>query len=68
LACNNDDQKYQRTAFSERRAAKRLTGKSATLSTGETFEDITEQRTVELDIPQVEAVVSQTGGNHVGVL
>src|SRR5258705_10327537 len=35
----------------------KLTGKSATLSTGETFEDITEQRTVELDIPQVEAVV-----------
>ena len=45
-----------------------LTGKSATLSTGETFEEITEQRTVELDLAQVEAVASQTGGNHVGVL
>jgi DNA modification methylase len=45
-----------------------LTGKSATLSTGGTFEEITEQRTVELDLAQVEAVVSQTGGNHVGVL
>jgi len=45
-----------------------LTGKSATLSTGETFEEISEQRTVELDLAQVEAVASQTGGNHVGVL
>ena len=45
-----------------------LTGKSATLSTGGTFEEITEQRTVELDLGQVEAVASQTGGNHVGVL
>jgi DNA modification methylase len=45
-----------------------LTGKSATLSTGETFEEVTEQRTVELDIAQVEAVASQRGGNHVGVL
>jgi DNA methylase len=45
-----------------------LTGKSATLSTGGTFEEITEQRTVELDLAQVEAVASQTGGNHVGVL
>jgi DNA modification methylase len=45
-----------------------LTGKCATLSTGETFEEISEQRTVELDLAQVEAVASQTGGNHVGVL
>jgi DNA modification methylase len=45
-----------------------LTGKSATLSTGETFEEISEQRTVELDLARVEAVASQTGGNHVGVL
>jgi DNA modification methylase len=46
----------------------KLTGKSATLSTGETFEEITEQRTVALDLAQVEAVPSQSGGNHVGVL
>jgi DNA modification methylase len=45
-----------------------LTGKSATLSTGGTFEEITEQRTVELDLAQVEAVASLAGGNHVGVL
>jgi hypothetical protein len=45
-----------------------LTGKSATLSTGETFEEMTEQRTVEVDIAQVEAVESLAGGNHVGVL
>ena len=45
-----------------------LTGKCATLSTGETFEEISEQRTVGLDLAQVEAVASQTGGNHVGVL
>lgn len=43
-----------------------LTGKSATLSTGETFEEITEQRTIELDIPQAKAVASLAGGNHVG--
>ena len=43
-----------------------LTGKSATLSTGETFEEITEQRTVEVDLAQVEVVASLTGGNHVG--
>jgi hypothetical protein len=35
-----------------------LTGKSATLSTGGTFEEITEQRTVELDLAQVEVVAS----------
>jgi DNA modification methylase len=45
-----------------------LTGKSATLSTGGTFEEIAEQRTVELDLAQVEAVASLAGGNHVGVL
>ncbi len=45
-----------------------LTGKSATLSTGETFEEVSEQRTVGLDLAQVEAVASQSGGNHVGVL
>jgi DNA modification methylase len=45
-----------------------LTGKSATLSTGGTFEEITEQRTIELDIPQAEAVASLAGGNNVGVL
>jgi len=46
----------------------KLTGKSATLSTGGTFEEITEQRTVDLDTAHVEAVASQSGGNHVGVL
>jgi DNA modification methylase len=46
----------------------KLTGKSATLSTGGTFEEITEQRTIEVDMAQVEAVESLAGGNHVGVL
>jgi hypothetical protein len=45
-----------------------LTGKSATLSTGGTFEEIAEQRTVELDLAQVDAVASLAGGNHVGAL
>ena len=45
-----------------------LTGRSATLSTGETFEEITEQRTVEPDIPQTEAVAPQTGGHYIGAL
>ena len=45
-----------------------LTGKSATLSTGGTFEEISEQRPVEVDLAQVEAVASLGGGNHVGVL
>jgi DNA modification methylase len=45
-----------------------LTGKSATLSTGGSFEEITEQRAVEVDIAQVEAVALLAGGNHVGVL
>ena len=44
-----------------------LTGKSARLSTGETFEEITEQRTAEPDISQVETA-HQTGGDHVGAL
>jgi DNA modification methylase len=43
-----------------------LTGKSATLSTGGTFEEITEQRTAEVDLAEVEVVASLTGGNHVG--
>jgi DNA modification methylase len=45
-----------------------LIGRSATLSTGETFEEITEQRTVEPDIPQTEAVAPQTGGHYIGAL
>jgi DNA modification methylase len=45
-----------------------LTGKSATLSTGETFEQITERRTVEApDMTPVEAA-HQIGGYHVGAL
>ena len=45
-----------------------LTGKSATLSTGETFEQITEGRTVEApDMTPVEAA-HQIGGYHVGAL
>jgi DNA modification methylase len=42
-----------------------LTGKSARLSTGETFEEVAEQRTKQTDIPQAEAVAPQTGGPHV---
>jgi DNA modification methylase len=45
----------------------KLTGKSASLSTGETFEEITEQRTVEQPDIQVEAAL-QIGGDHVGAL
>jgi DNA modification methylase len=45
-----------------------LTGKSARLSTGETFEEIAEQRTIPTDIPQAEAIAPQTGGPHVGPL
>jgi DNA modification methylase len=44
-----------------------LTGKSATLSSGETFEEISEQRTSELDVTPVEAVAALAGGHHVGV-
>jgi DNA modification methylase len=44
-----------------------LTGKSATLMTGETFEEITEQRTSEAEIPQTEAAtLPETGGERVG--
>ena len=45
-----------------------LTGESATLSTGGTFEEITEQRPVELDFAQVEAVTSLAGKTMSGVL
>jgi DNA modification methylase len=45
-----------------------LTGKSARLSTGETFEEIAEQRTIQTDIPPAEATAPQTGGSHVGPL
>jgi DNA modification methylase len=45
----------------------KLTGKSASLSTGGTFEEITEQRTVEQPAIQVEAAL-QIGGDHVGAL
>jgi DNA modification methylase len=46
-----------------------LTGKSATLATGETFEEITEQRTETDQIPQTEtAMLPQTGGAHVAAL
>jgi hypothetical protein len=45
-----------------------LTGKSATLITGETFEEITEQRTAALQPHQPEGNAPQTGGEHVGVL
>src|SRR5437660_6112563 len=42
-----------------------LTGKSATLITGETFEEIAEQRTAAVQRSQAEANVPQTGGEHV---
>ena len=42
-----------------------LTGKSATLASGETFEEIAERRTVETKIPQAEALVSQMEAQHV---
>jgi len=45
-----------------------LTGKSATLITGETFEEIAEQRTAALRLHQPEGNAPQTGGEHVGVL
>jgi hypothetical protein len=45
-----------------------LAGKSAKLSTGETFEEIAEQRIIQTDIPQAEAIAPQTGGPHVGPL
>jgi DNA modification methylase len=43
-----------------------LTGKSATLETGETFEEISEQRSAEVQNPQPETrVLSQKGVEHV---
>jgi len=45
-----------------------LTGKSATLVSGETFEEIAEQRTAALQPHQPEENAPQTGGEHVGVL
>ena len=42
-----------------------LTGKSATLASGETFEEIAERRTVETKIRQAEALVSQMEAQHV---
>jgi DNA modification methylase len=46
-----------------------LTGKSATLATGETFEEITEQRAETDQIPRTEtAMLPQTGGAHVEAL
>ena len=46
-----------------------LTGKSATLVSGETFEEIAERRTAETHIPQAEATtLPQIGGEHVGAL
>jgi DNA modification methylase len=44
-----------------------LTGKTATLSSGGTFEEIGEQRTSQLDVVAVEAVAPLAGGHHVGV-
>jgi DNA modification methylase len=44
-----------------------LTGKTATLSSGGTFEEIGEQRTSQLDVAAVEAVAALAGGHHVGV-
>jgi DNA modification methylase len=45
-----------------------LTGKSATLVSGETFEEITEQRTAAVQILQAEVHAPQTGGENVGAL
>jgi DNA modification methylase len=44
-----------------------LTGKSATLATGETFEEVTEQRSIEVETPQAEAaILPERGDEHVG--
>jgi len=44
-----------------------LTGKSAILTTGETFEEVAEQRTSEDEIPQTEAaILPERGGEYVG--
>jgi DNA modification methylase len=45
-----------------------LTGKSATLVSGETFEEITEQRTAAVQILQAEVHAPQRGGENVGAL
>jgi DNA modification methylase len=45
-----------------------LTGKNARLTTGETFEEISEQRSAGEKIPPAERCISQTGGDHVGAL
>jgi DNA modification methylase len=45
-----------------------LTGKSATLVSGETFEEITEQRTAAIQMLQAEVHAPQTGGENVGAL
>jgi DNA modification methylase len=45
-----------------------LTGKSATLVSGATFEEITEQRTTAIQTLQAEVNAPQTGGEHVGAL
>jgi DNA modification methylase len=42
-----------------------LTGKNATLATGETFEEITEQRATKTQITQDVAIAPQIGGEHV---
>jgi DNA modification methylase len=42
-----------------------LTGKNATLATGETFEEITEQRATKTHITQDVAIAPQIGGEHV---
>lgn len=44
-----------------------LTGKSATLVTGETFEEVSEQRTAETQFPP-RAILTQTGGEYVAGL
>jgi DNA modification methylase len=43
-----------------------LTGKSATLATGETFEEIAEQRAIETLVPPAEVNSLQTGGHYAG--
>jgi DNA modification methylase len=41
-----------------------LTGKFATLATGQTFEELNEQRTADAQIPPAETWVPQSGGEH----
>jgi DNA modification methylase len=45
-----------------------LTGKAATLTTGETFEEVAEQRIAVAQTPRAEVSLPQTGGEHVGAL